>query len=406
MKVTSSGVDHTIAFKSQINKLNVTNTIDKISTDGKITKDQFKKLAGSIEGGKESLSKILADISPETDIKKLKGFTFKRDGKTEITIDPAKLSTLQARLGELKTDASTAGEDTSYLMLNRLKSSLKPGKINDNGDCITKSCFLSVNLSASVGATSQAKEGSPAQWALGLTGTEVGVAGEVSLTGSLTVQAEKTSEGVSLSFEGRFTGGASLAGSAQALGVTGVGIEGNGALSLRKKVTYTFSDIDQAKKFLESEGKGFTSVDPTSTSPLTANQFKRNNTGAEIVREGGTSAKLGSVPTTRTTKNIALDKMSSLTKGIIGSKSLSKQSISASISASASEGVTKTYALDTSSGAIFVSKKKTSTQLSLNSDKAGTLQGGAFSVDINLSKIKNNRDKEALVDKLSSRFNT
>lgn len=385
-----------ITLKKSVNKTEITNIISQVQTDGKITKEQFKKLASGIEGGKEKLAEFLKDVIPADDLQKLQKFTFKRDGKTTFSvIDPLSRGDFDSRLGKVLEKLPQAKEDTSFFLLNRVGKNLD--KLEHKGDSDSKTGVIETKLTATVGAANAAKDGSPASWALGLTDTDFGISGSASIKGKMNVKSERLedppSSKVKLTFEAKLSAGLEGEATAKSLGVNAFSLKGGGDVAIVKRVSYEFDSIEDAKKFLSSEGKGFVEQGTPTTDP-SIKTFKRTS-----VVEKELSATVGGesnlVPVQKTTKPNFLSKL-------FGNKSLSKQSISASITTSNSEGTTKTFSLDTKSGILMFNKTKTSTQLSVN-EKDGKLSG-QFTLDIDLNKIVNNQDKNALIAKLTSRF--
>lgn len=367
-----------------------TSTSDITST-GTITKEQFKALAGNIKGGKDKLGELLKDVVPADDLKKLKGFSFASNSSIIVSFNKStnktEIANLNTELGKIIDKLPNSGEDTSYLMLNRLQGDL--AGLTKKGDSVEKTAFAKVSLSAGIGASGAAEGGSAASWALGMTGTELGASGNVHLSGELKVNAEMLDAGkVKISFQGKFGAGAEVSGGAQALNTAGGSGQAVAELFLRKKVSYTFNNVAEAREFLKSEGKGFTE----GTGPKT---FNREDTGAERLSEGSVSISSGFVKVARTTKSWNPLPFS-----------FSKQSLSYRYSTSESEGTVKTYSLDTKSGMLLFSRNKTTTELSVITDKSGALTSGSMSMEIDLNKITNSKDKDATIKKLVGRFDT
>lgn len=406
MSSISSGVQSTpqqtqqtdFALKKSVNKTEIKDIISQVQTDGKITKEQFKKLASGIEGGKEKLSELLKGVVPEDDLQKLQKFTFKRDGKTTFSvIDPLKRADFESRLGKVLEKLPQAKEDTSFFLLNRVGNNLD--KLKYKGDSDSKTGLIETKLTASIGASNAAPDGSPANWALGLTDTDFGMSGSVVARGKMNVKSERLEEPpsskVKLTFEAKLSAGVEGEGNAKSLGVSAFSAKGGAEIGIVKRVSYEFNSIEDAKKFLESKGKGFVEEGTTGVDPNTKT-FKRTS-----VVEKETSLSIGGdsnlVKVEKTTKPNLLNKL-------FGNVSLSKQALSETITESKSEGKTKTFSLDTKSGMLVFNKTKTSTQLSVT-EKNGKLSG-QFSLEIDLNKIINNNDKEALINKLTNRFKT
>lgn len=386
-----------IQLKSSVNKAKVSSIIEKVETTGTITKAEFKKLAGSIEGGKEKLGELLKDVIPADDIKKLKAFTFSRDGNTVTgtlkMADDTQKAEVKNRLGKILDKLPEAKEDTSFLMLNRMQGVLsKPDSLTHKGDFVEKSGFLEVKIEAAVGLSNAAEGGSPADWALNLTDTELGFTANAHLRGTLTVKSEALEDNgpIKLTFEGKFGGGVEAGGGIKSLGV-GFSGKGGADISFVKTVSYEFKNKAEALEFLKSEGKGFAQEGTKGISDDTKT-FKRTSVSEMQKEASGTlDGNATVVPTKRTTKSF------------FGSLfATSKQSLTASISSSESTGTTKTYSLTTKSGFSVVSKMKTATEISIN-EKGGKLSA-QVTLDIDLNKITNNSDKEALVKKLTDRF--
>lgn len=394
-------------FNKKIDKQETTNLINKIKTEDasgevKLTKEDFKTLAKQFKGGKEELGKLLEGISPKGEIDKLKAFTFSRDGQTtNITLSGLKKEQFVAKLDTLLNKVTDKKEDMSSTILgvkNKLATFTgKAGEFTERSTVVK----LSAQVSGAVG--SPIAKDSAWETPLGLANTD-GLAAELGIEGSVGVKATaKTVDGgkVQLSYEFQ----ALAEGKAKASMFKVAQHEGNfeGSLGIGKKktVTYTFANKDEAVKFIEKKGKDF-----KIGSPDAPNTYSMEKTGFETVTS----------KSTLTTKSASVKRSTEPSKGWYSSIKNAAGNLfgfrSVQVSTFKKEKVgdesTKTFSLDTKSKFLSFEKKTTSTNLSITKNKDQTTGhetfSGNFSMDINIEKIKNNKDRDALIEKLVGRF--
>lgn len=216
-------VSQGITLKKNINKAEITSTLNEIQSTKTISKEQFKTLSKGIEGGEKTLGEMLKTIMPENDIKKLKDFSvskmFSSDKEVKVSISDEKMASVSSGFEKIINKTKNTGEQLPN-SVTFIKNSIP--KLLKNGDTISKTGFSEANVSASIGATSKIDDPILSN-ILCLTGTELGAGVGAKIGGSVSVSATNIEGKIKLSFEGRFTIGgeaeakASIAGAGKSI---------------------------------------------------------------------------------------------------------------------------------------------------------------------------------------------
>ncbi|MFN8674233.1 MAG: hypothetical protein U0457_19390 [Candidatus Sericytochromatia bacterium] len=357
-----------VQLNSGIAKTDFKEKVDKVLSDKRITKEEFESIAKDMKDGGKSIKDLLAQISPNKDVEK----AFKSGGIEVTDVQKKKLLSIFNKAQEDNSQGFTVRTALSNLNLDSL------GKSNTT--------FIGKEFELKAGFSVGASLGD-----LGVMGIQGKVQVGAETSGSTKYSAELAKDGkVTLNFETLVKGGLGAEASVGVVGLAEFGGNGKAEAGYLVKKSYTFSSLEEAKKFVESGGKGFEQAKETPAK----NTFVLNHDKGEPVGilKGGYS------------KTVIVNKTS--TEGILGklgfTKSLSKQAFSTSLLSTPSGKEIET-SLETNKGDSSSVKSKVVYQKNPATGK-NELVGGNIDLSINFAKIGKSRDLEAMIDKMADRL--